>query len=59
MITGKQLEIGFNPNYMIEALKCIEDEVIRLNFLSNITPVTINPVNGNEYIYIVLPVRGR
>ncbi len=58
-ISGKQLEIGFNPNYMIEALKCIDEEVIRLNFLSNITPVTINPVNGNEYIYIVLPVRGR
>lgn len=59
VVNGKELEIGFNPNYVIEALKCIEDETIRLNFLSNISPVTINPMNGNEYIYIVLPVRGR
>lgn len=56
-IEGKQNEIGFNPRYLIEALRVIDDEKIILEFSSSIAPLIIKPVSGNEYIYMVLPVK--
>jgi DNA polymerase-3 subunit beta len=54
---GKPLEIGFNPRYLIEAVKTIEDVEIVLDFGSSISPCIIRPIEGEEYIYMVLPVR--
>lgn len=54
---GKDIEIAFNPRYFIEALRVIEDEVIDIYFTSSIGPCTIKPVEGDEYAYLVLPVR--
>lgn len=54
---GKQLEIGFNPRFVIDALKFVEDEEIYLDFTTSISPATIKPVNGNDFIYMVLPLK--
>ncbi len=54
---GEELEIGFNPKYMVDALKAIEDEEICLDFGSSISPCIIRPVVDNKYTYMVLPVR--
>ena len=54
---GENLDIGFNSKYVIDVLKVIEDEEIVMNFKSSITPCVISPVEGNEYQYLVLPVR--
>lgn len=56
-VEGKELEIGFNPRYLIEALKVIDDELINVNMSSNISPLIIKPLEGNEYIYMILPVK--
>lgn len=56
-VEGKELEIGFNPRYLIEALKVIDDELININMSSNISPLIIKPLEGNEYIYMILPVK--
>lgn len=58
-LEGKDLEIGFNPRYFIETLKVIEDPEIYIDFTSNIAPAVINPIQANEYLYIVLPVKLR
>lgn len=57
VVEGKQLEIGFNPRYMVEALKTIEDEEITMEFTTSISPAIIKPVAGNAYVYMVLPVK--
>lgn len=54
---GKSLEIGFNPRYLIEALKTVEDEDILLDFGTSISPCVIRPEEGEKYTYMVLPVR--
>ena len=56
-IEGKQLEIGFNPRFIIDALKFIEEEEIYLDFISSISPAIIRPVNGNDFIYMILPLK--
>lgn len=59
IVEGKDLEIGFNPRYFIEALKAIDDQEICIEFTTNISPVLIKPVVSNEFIYVVLPIKLR
>lgn len=54
---GNNLEIGFNPKYLIDAVKAVDDGKIILDFGSSISPCVIRPENGEEYTYMVLPVR--
>ena len=54
---GQELEIGFNPKYLIDALKAIEDDEVYLDFGSNISPCVIRPTNDAKYTYMVLPMR--
>lgn len=56
-VEGTDIEVGFNPRYVIEALKVIDDSEIYVEFNSNISPVLFKPVNGNEFIYVVLPIK--
>jgi DNA polymerase-3 subunit beta len=59
VLEGKDLEIGFNPRYFIETLKVLEDQEIYIDFTSSIAPAVIYPLQGNDYLYIVLPVKLR
>ncbi|NLI57028.1 MAG: DNA polymerase III subunit beta [Clostridium sp.] len=54
---GKNMTIGFNPKYFLEALRVIDDEVVDIYFNSDIGPCTIKPIEGNEFAYMILPVR--
>ncbi len=54
---GDDLIIGFNSKYMIDALKSIDDESITMNFNTSISPCLLKPISGEEYEYLVLPVR--
>ena len=56
---GKNLEIGVNPKYFLDALKAIDDEEVFIEFGSNISPCIIRPIEviENEYVYMILPVR--
>lgn len=51
------MEIGFNPRYFVESLKNIEDEFINFSFSTPSSPTVITPVDGNKYLYLILPVR--
>ena len=53
--TGKDLMIGFNPKFLIDALRVIEDEKVDLYMVNPKAPCFIK--NEEEtYIYLILPV---
>jgi DNA polymerase-3 subunit beta len=52
---GKDLAIGFNPDYLIDALKSISDEMIPLEVADAEKPGVIRI--GSEYVYVVLPMQ--
>lgn len=52
--SGKELVIGFNPSYLIDALKNLEDETINFEVTEVDKPGVIR---SNGYVYIVLPMR--
>lgn len=52
---GKDIMIGFNPKFLIEALKVIDDEQINIYLVNPKAPCFIR--NKEEsYIYLILPV---
>jgi DNA polymerase-3 subunit beta len=54
---GDELEIGFNSKYILDILRNIEDEEIYFEFISNISPCLVRPLDGFKYEYLLLPVR--
>ena len=56
---GRELEIGVNPKYFLDALKAIDDEEIYVSFGTNISPCVIKPVDetSKDYTYMILPIR--
>lgn len=51
---GKELVIGFNPIYLIDVLKNLQDEIVNLEVMDSDKPGVIR---SNGYVYIVLPMR--
>ena len=56
-IEGNELSIAFNARYLTDIIHYIDGERICMCFNSNVSPCMIKPVEGNEYTFLVLPVR--
>ena len=56
-LEGKDVLIAFNSKYISEYLRISEDEFVRIYMNSPIAPCVFRPMEGNDYIYLVLPVR--
>lgn len=54
---GEPVKIAFNCNYFIDLLKVISDENILLEFTTSVSPCVIRPIDGDNYVYLILPVR--
>lgn len=54
---GEDITIGFNSRYMIDALRAIDDEEIKMYLKNNVSPCIIKPLKGENYLYLILPVR--
>lgn len=52
---GKNITIGFNPKYLIEALRCIDDENVSMYMMNPKSPCIIRD-DADTYSYIILPI---
>ena len=52
---GKDLLIGFNPKFLIDALRVIDDEEVTIYLMNSKAPCFIKDEKEN-YIYLILPV---
>nr|WP_294468704.1 DNA polymerase III subunit beta [uncultured Sellimonas sp.] len=52
---GKDLLIGFNPKFLIDALRVIDDEEVTLYFMNAKAPCFIKD-EKESYVYLILPV---
>ena len=53
--TGKDIIIGFNPKFLLDALRVIDDESISIYFVNAKAPCFIRD-EKSSYIYLILPV---
>ena len=54
---GDDINIAFNSRYILEGIKIIESEKIKLNFMGSLNPCIIDSIDEEDYLYLVLPVR--
>lgn len=52
---GKDLKIGFNPRFLSDALRAIDDEEVDIYMVNAKSPCFIRD-NDNSYIYFILPI---
>ena len=52
---GKDILIGFNPKFLIDALKVIDDEEVSIYLMNPKAPCFIRD-DEEQYIYLILPV---
>ena len=53
--TGDDIKIGFNPKFLLDALKVIEDEEVSISFVNPKSPCFIKD-EEETYMYLILPV---
>ena len=58
-IQGNDIEIGFNSKYMIDALKNAETDEVIIRMDTPISPIKIMPKSGDNFLFLVLPVKLR
>ena len=54
---GDTIEIGFNVNYLLEALKACDSEDIELGLLDPNTSCTFHAVGEEDTVYLIMPMR--
>jgi DNA polymerase-3 subunit beta len=56
--TGPEVEIGFNANYLLEVLRYIESDEVKVTFSAPERPATFEPVGADQdYVCLVMPLR--
>lgn len=52
-----KLEISFNPKYLIDILKAVENDEITLRFSTSLSPCIIVGEDSTQYKYLALPLK--
>jgi DNA polymerase III subunit beta len=54
---GEPLEIGFNPEFLKEGIESVEGDEILVRLISPLRPGLLQPVEGDDFRYLVMPIR--
>lgn len=53
----EKIKISFNSRYMLEALKTIETENVRILFIGEVRPILLKEENNENLLQLILPIR--
>ena len=56
-LVGKDMTIAFNSRYLLDCMRAIDDEFIKINLNTPVNPCVITPCDKEDYLYLILPVR--
>lgn len=56
-LTGDLLKISFNSKFMLDALKVLDSETIRIGFTGAMSPIILTPEENNNILQLILPYR--
>ena len=54
---GEPLVAGFNARYLIEVLEVMDTKQVHLDFQGELDPCVLRPVEGPDYLGVVMPMR--
>ncbi len=56
-LNGDPIDIAFNARYITDVIRNVSDDNLCMKFNSNISPCVVVPESGDDFIYLILPVR--
>ena len=56
-LVGEPIDIAFNAKYIIDVIRNVTDENLCMKFNSSVSPCVVVPENGDDFLYLILPVR--
>ena len=59
VVNGPSVEMGFNNKYLLDALKAAGSDEVRIEISGALSPIKVLPPEGDDYLFLVLPVRLR
>jgi len=54
---GETLEIGFNPEFLRDGIESVEGDEVVLRLISPLRPGLLQPVDNEDFRYLVMPIR--
>ena len=54
---GEPLEIGFNPEFLRDGIESVEGDEVVLRLISPLRPGLLQPVDNEDFRYLVMPIR--
>ncbi len=54
-LEGDDITIGFNPQFILESMKTMDAEEIKIRFTTKVGPCVITPMGSDDYLYLLLP----
>ncbi len=55
--SGEPLEIAFNPQFLVEGVESVASEELAIQLSSPLRPGLLRPVDGDDFSYLVMPIR--
>jgi DNA polymerase-3 subunit beta len=55
--TGEDMDVGFNVNYVIDAVSVVSAENVVLEVGVGLKPTVVKPLDGDQYLCIVMPLK--
>lgn len=56
-LEGKPLQIAFNPKYLIDVLRAVDEERVSIQFTTSLSPCIIKSLKSDAFRYLILPLR--
>jgi DNA polymerase III subunit beta len=54
---GTELTVAFNPLFLRDGVEAVETNEVALETIDPLKPATLHPVDGGEFLYLLMPVR--
>jgi len=58
-VKGNDLNISFNSKYFSDCLKVVNDAYVKISFNTQIQPCVVTPCEGEDFVFLILPVKSR
>jgi DNA polymerase-3 subunit beta len=55
--SGPSIEIAFNPAFLIDILKNVDENFVYFELTNSLNPALLTPVNDKNYLCVVMPMR--
>jgi DNA polymerase-3 subunit beta len=55
--SDKNMEIGYNVNYLIDAIEVIDEKKVLFEIRDGLKPASIRPCEANDYMCIIMPMK--